>query len=491
MGDIKGFLKYDRETSPHRPVSERIRDWREIDLPAEKESLRRQGARCMDCGIPFCHTGCPLGNYIPDWNDLVYRDRWREAIDRLHATNNFPEFTGRVCPAPCETACVLGITDPPVSIKLIEREIVDHAWAAGWIAPQPPARRTGKKVAVVGSGPAGLAAAQQLARAGHAVTVYERSDRVGGLLAYGIPDFKLDKENVRRRVVQMVAEGVRFVTSCNVGRDITGERLRRDFDAIVLTGGATKPRDLPVPGRDLGGVHFAMEFLTQQNKINAGDTIPDDQRISAAGRHVIVIGGGDTGSDCIGTSIRQGARSVTQIELLPQPPSDRPAQQPWPYYPMMLRTSSSQEEGCERCWGMMTKSLEGDENGRVRRLHGARLEWEQDERGHMKMREAAGSEFSVDAELVLLAMGFVGPEPGGILDQLGVALDERGNVRADDDYATNVPGVFAAGDMRRGQSLVVWALAEGREAARGVDEYLMGSSDLPTLRTREQSLPRR
>ncbi len=489
MADPKGFLKYSREDEADRPVAERLHDWREITLPAAPDQLRRQGARCMDCGIPFCHAGCPLGNVIPDFNDLVWRDQWREALARLHATNNFPELTGRVCPAPCETACVLGINEPAVTIKQIERAIVDRGWAEGWILPEPPARRSGKSVAIIGSGPAGLACAQQLNRAGHLVTVYERADRIGGLLTYGIPDFKLEKIQVQRRIAQMEAEGVRFVTGCHAGFDISADELRREHNAIVLAGGATRPRDLPIPGRELAGVHFAMDFLTRQNRLNAGDTLETAHLISAAGLDVVVIGGGDTGSDCVGTSMRQGARSVTQLELLPQPPEARPSHQPWPYYPMILRSSTSHKEGCERCFSVLTRAF-GGEDGRLRRLQLARLEWV-NEAGRQVMREIPGSAYTLPADLVLLAMGFLGPETGGLIEQLGVALDERGNVQADDSYQTSVEGVFAAGDMRRGQSLVVWALAEGRDAARGVDQWLTGRSDLPTMRAREQSLARR
>ncbi|HOE95717.1 MAG TPA: glutamate synthase subunit beta [Candidatus Sumerlaeota bacterium] len=491
MGDIKGFLKYTREEPQDRPVEERVHDWREVTSKPSDVTLGRQAARCMDCGIPFCHTGCPLGNLIPDWNHLVYRKDWREAIDRLHATNNFPEFTGRICPAPCEAACVLGIIEPPVTIKQIEKAIIDHAWDCGWIEPEPPEIKTGRKVAIVGSGPAGLAAAQQLRRAGHSVTVFERADRPGGLLMYGIPDFKLEKFQVERRIRQMEAEGVIFRTNCWVGRDVKGDELLREFDAIVLAGGATAARDLPIEGRQLKGIHFAMEFLTQQNKVNQGDAIAPADRILATDQHVVVIGGGDTGSDCVGTSVRHGAKSVTQIELLPMPPNERTENYPWPYYPMVLRTSSSHEEGCNRQWSVLTKRFTGDDAGNVRLLHCVELEWTNDDSGRMKMTEVAGSDFEIEADLVLLAMGFVGPEKEGLLQQLGVELDERGNVKADEDYRTSVDKVFVAGDMRRGQSLVVWALAEGREAARGVDEYLMGYSDLPTFRTRVDSLPRR
>jgi glutamate synthase (NADPH/NADH) small chain len=490
MGDIRGFLKYERLEPDDRPVVERVKDWKEIPGALGTEDLRKQGARCMDCGIPFCHTGCPLGNIIPDFNDLVFQNDWKRAIDRLHATNNFPEFTGRVCPAPCETACVLGITDPPVTIKQIEHAIIDRAWAEGWIKPEPPQRRTGKKVAVIGSGPAGMAAAQQLNRAGHWVTVYERDDRPGGLLMYGIPDFKLEKIHVWRRIRQMETEGVKFVTGCAVGRDVTADKLLRDFDAVLIATGATNARDLPVSGRNLNGVYFAMQFLPQQNKVGQGDAV--ENRITAKGKNVIVIGGGDTGSDCIGTSIRQGAKSVVQIELLPKPvDGERPPNQPWPFYPMYLRTSTSQAEGCERQWSILTKKFGGDEAGNVKKLHGIELEWVKGADGRMQMQEKAGSEFEWDADLVLLAMGFLGPEKEGLIEQFGLALDKMGNVVADENYATSVPGVFTAGDCRRGQSLVVWALAEGREAARGVDQFLMGFSDLPTLKAREESLPRR
>ena len=477
MGKITGFLETERDLPQRRRVPERLRDWQEFEGKFAEEPLRRQAARCMDCGIPFCHKGCPLGNIIPDWNDLVYRGRWKEAMDRLHSTNNFPEFTGRVCPAPCEESCVLSINQSPVTIKLIEKQIVDHAFAHGWVTPQAPAQRTGKQVAVIGSGPAGLACAQQLARAGHRVTVFERDDRIGGLLRYGIPDFKMEKHLIDRRAEQMTAEGVTFRPSTNVGVDLPGEQLRRDFDAIVLAGGATAARDLQVPGRELKGVHLAMEFLPQQNKVVAGDEV--NGQILATGKRVVILGGGDTGSDCLGTSNRQGALSVHQFELLPQPPESRTAEvAPWPFWPMILRTSSSHEEGVTRDWSILTKAFSGDEAGNVRKLHGVRLEWVR-ENGKTAMREIPGSEFTLDADLVLLALGFVGPEKGGLLSQLGVQLTDRGNVAAGADYQATVPGVFACGDMRRGQSLVVWAIWEGRECARGVDAYLMGHTDLP------------
>ena len=477
MGKITGFMEIKRETPSRRPVMERLQDWREYDLKMPEDKLRAQGARCMDCGIPFCHKGCPLGNIIPDWNDLIYRGRWKDAIDRLHSTNNFPEFTGRVCPAPCEEACVLNINNDPVTIKLIEKNIIDHAWSEGWVTPQPAPRASGKRVAVVGSGPAGLACAQQLARAGHAVTLYERSDRVGGLLMYGIPDFKMEKHLVHRRVEQMKAEGVEFVTNCRVGIDINADDMRGKYDAIALTMGATKPRDLPIPGRELKGIHFAMDFLPQQNKRNQGDIIPEDIFITAKGKRVVILGGGDTGSDCLGTSNRQGAVSVHQYELLPMPPESRTIEMPWPDWPMILRTSTSHEEGVNRDWSINTKKFSGH-NGHVTKLHGIRLNWQKASDGRMAMEEIPGSDFELDCDLVLLALGFLGPEPDGIISQLGLKLDPRSNVLCD-NYQSSVPGVFAAGDTRRGQSLVVWAIWEGRECARAVDAYLMGESFLP------------
>jgi glutamate synthase (NADPH/NADH) small chain len=476
MGKITGFLEYERETPHKEAVAARLKHWREFEDKTPEEQLRVQGARCMDCGIPFCHKGCPLGNIIPDWNDLVYRNRWREAIERLHATNNFPEFTGRICPAPCEEACVLNINNDAVTIKNIEKNIIEHAFREGWVAPRVPARRSGKKVAVVGSGPAGLACAQQLARAGHLVTLYERADRIGGLLRYGIPDFKMEKHLIDRRMEHMAAEGVTFVTNAHVGVNVPVEQLRREFDAIVLSGGATKPRDLPVPGRALKGIHFAMEFLPAQNKVVAGEAVSN--QILAGGKRVVILGGGDTGSDCLGTSNRQGAVSVHQFELLPEPPKDRPPLT-WPNWPMILRTSSSHEEGVTRDFSINTKRFSGDAQGNVKKLHGIRLAWTQ-ENGRPVMKEVPGSEFELDCELVLLALGFLGPEPDGMLAQLGVTLTDRGNVQVDATYQTGVPGVFACGDMRRGQSLVVWAIWEGRECARGVDRFLMGDTALPT-----------
>jgi glutamate synthase (NADPH/NADH) small chain len=478
-------MEFRREGPKRRPVSERIHDWLEVYEDFPKEKLRTQAARCMDCGIPFCHQGCPLGNIIPDWNDLVYRDRWREAIDRLHATNNFPEFTGRLCPAPCEAACVLGINEDPVTIKQVELEIIEYAWAHGWVKPKPPHVRTGKRVAVVGSGPAGLAAAQQLARAGHDVVLYERDDRIGGLLRYGIPDFKMEKRFLDRRLEQMAAEGVVFRPSTNVGVDVDAAELLREFDAICLAGGATHARDLDVPGRELKGVYLAMEYLPLQNRRNAGDEIPEDRFVSAAGKHVIILGGGDTGADCLGTARRQGAASIRQYELLPRPPDERdPINNPWPLWPNIFRTSSAHEEGGERDYSILTKRLSG-EDGVLKKLHAVRLEWHSDN-GRQAMREVPGSEFEVDCDLLLLAMGFLGPEKHGLLQQLGVEFDPRGNVKADENKMTSVPGVFVAGDMTRGQSLIVWAIAEGREAAIGIDRYLMGETALPDTTHRNE-----
>ncbi len=477
MGKPTGFLEIPRRDRSYAPVEERIRHFSEFVIPLNEETLRDQGARCMDCGIPFCHQGCPVNNLIPDWNDLVYRDDWREALESLHRTNNFPEFTGRVCPAPCEEACTLNLDDSPVTIKTIECAIVDKGWAEGWIEPLRPARRTGKRVAVVGSGPAGLACAQQLARAGHQVVVYEKADRIGGLLRYGIPDFKMEKHLIDRRLEQMRAEGVEFRCNAHVGVDMPARSLVDEYDAVVLAGGSEQPRDLDVPGRDLDGIHFAMEFLAQQNRRVAGDAVEDG--ISAKGRHVVVIGGGDTGSDCIGTAFRQGALSVTQLEILPRPPEKPDKLLTWPYWPNRLRTSTSQEEGAVREWCVSTKAFKG-EGGRVTALQAVRVEWEKDENGRWQMREVPGSEFELKADLVLLAMGFVHPVHDGLLKELGVALDERGNVRAGtEDYQTSIPKVFSAGDMRRGQSLVVWAIREGRQAARAVDLYLTGETCLP------------
>ena len=486
MGKVTGFIEFERVPETYEQPLHRLKHWKEFVATLTDDEARQQGARCMDCGIPFCHNGCPVNNIIPDWNDLVYRQDWRNALDVLHSTNNFPEFTGRVCPAPCEAACTLNINNDPVGIKSIEHAIIDKGWEQGWVLPLPPQRKTGKKVAVVGSGPSGLAAAQQLARAGHSVTVFEKSNRIGGLLRYGIPDFKLEKSHIDRRLAQMEAEGVEFCASTYVGNAAhaedglsvrTPESLQEEFDAIVLTGGSETPRDLPVPGRDLKGVHFAMEFLSQQNKANAGDRVT--KQISAKGKHVIVIGGGDTGSDCVGTSNRHGAASVTQFELMSKLPEEENKALTWPYWPAKLRTSSSHEEGCERDWAVSTKYFEG-KNGKIEKLIAVRVEWFKDPAtGQMKMREVEGSEFELKADLVLLAMGFVSPVRN-VLDAFGVNTDARGNARANtNDYATNVGKVFAAGDMRRGQSLIVWAIREGRQCARAVDEFLMGTSTLP------------
>ena len=470
MGKVTGFKEYTREAPVRRSVEERVNDFFEVYHPFAEEKVRTQAARCMDCGIPFCHTGCPVNNIIPDWNDLVYKDRWRDAIRVLHSTNNFPEFTGRICPAPCEAACVLGINEPPVTIKQIEKTIVEHAFAEGWIQPEPPAVRTGKRVAVVGSGPSGLAAAQQLGRAGHAVTVFEKSDRIGGLLRYGIPDFKLEKRVVDRRLEQMIAEGVRFETRAHVGQNVPAEDVRKDFDAVLLCGGAQQPRDLPVPGRELKGIHFAMDFLPQQNKVNAGDMV--ENQVRATGKHAIIIGGGDTGADCLGTCHRQKAKSVQQFEIMPEPPAERSPSTPWPLWPLQLRSESSHEEGGVRNWAVATTKFTGDEDGNVKLLHAVRVG------PPPKFEVIPGSEFTLPAEIVLLAMGFLGPIREGMIEQLGVNLDARSNIATDANYMSSVPGIFSAGDMRRGQSLVVWAISEGRKAARAVDLYLMGSTRL-------------
>ena len=474
MGKPTGFMEFARLSESYLPIEERVRNYNEFVLRLSDEQAGIQGARCMDCGIPFCNSGCPVKTIIPDWNDLVYRQEWRSALDVLHLTNNFPEFTGRICPAPCEAACTLNINDDAVGIKSIEHAIIDKAWEEGWVVPRPPATKTGKNVAVIGSGPAGMAAAQQLARAGHAVTLFEKSDRIGGLLRYGIPDFKMEKVLIDRRMAQMSAEGVEFRVNQHIGCDVPAQTILDSFDAVVLSGGAENPRDLPIPGRELAGVHFAMEFLPQQNKVNAGDQVSD--QIKATGKHVIVIGGGDTGSDCIGTSNRHGAASVVQFELLPRPPEEENKPLTWPYWPMKLRTSSSQEEGCERDWSVATKEFIG-ENGKLTALKAVRVAWQDG-----KIQEMAGSEFTLKADLAVLAMGFLGPRDT-LPQAFGVVRDGRGNVRAETEgdkaYVTNLPKVFAAGDMRRGQSLVVWAIREGRQCARAVDEFLMGSSNLP------------
>jgi glutamate synthase (NADPH/NADH) small chain len=477
MGKLGGFIEFHRRLPPRRPVEERLHDYREVYLPWAVDSVREQAARCMDCGIPFCHNGCPLGNLIPEWNDLVWRDDWETAIERLHATNNFPEFTGRLCPAPCEPACVLSINDDPVTIKQVEVSIIDRAFEEGWVRAAPPAHRTGRRVAVVGSGPAGLACAQQLNRAGHQVTVYEKDDRIGGLLRYGIPDFKLEKWIVDRRIDLLSAEGVAFETGYDVGVDITGTELRARFDAVVLAMGAGQPRDLPVHGRELDGVHFAMEYLPQQNRRVAGELIPEPETITARGKRVIILGGGDTGADCLGNVHREGCASVHQFELLPAPPAERAADNPWPQWSVIMRSSSAHEEGGVRDYSISTTGLSGS-NGRVERLHAVRVEMVRSD-GRMRFEPVAGSEFTMDADLVLLAMGFLGPVRPGVVEELGVSLDGRGNIVTDADYQTTVPGVFAAGDARRGQSLIVWAIAEGRQAARGCDRVLMGSTRLP------------
>jgi glutamate synthase (NADPH/NADH) small chain len=481
MGKPTGFLEIERRDRSYEKPGERLKTWREFVHPLPAPELAAQAARCMSCGIPFCHQGCPVNNQIPDWNDLVYRDQWRAALENLHSTNNFPEFTGRVCPAPCEASCTLNIDDNPVTIKTIECQIVDRGWQEGWIEPQTPAAKTGRRVAVVGSGPAGLACSQQLARAGHAVTLFEKSDRVGGLLRYGIPDFKMEKHLIDRRMAQMAAEGVEFRPGVEVGADVSVEDLLAEYDAVVLSGGAESPRDLPIPGRELAGVHYAMEFLVQQNKRVAGDgetVAAPAGTISAKDKHVVVIGGGDTGSDCIGTSGRQGARSITQLEILPMPPERENKALTWPDWPLKLRTSSSQEEGCERDFAVTTSRAVGAD-GQIEALECARVEWAQGPDGRMQMTEVPGSFFVLPADLVLLAMGFVGPRRP-LLEQAGVELDPRGNAKANTvDYRTTAPKVFACGDMRRGQSLVVWAIREGRQCAAAVDEFLMGETLLP------------
>ena len=476
MGKPTGFMEHDRQLPDRRPVEERMGDFREIYQPFPEETLRAQAARCMDCGVPTCHAGCPLGNRIPDWNDEVYHDRWEAAFKQLMATNNFPEFTGRLCPAPCEESCVLAINAPAVTIEQIEKTIIEHAFEKGWVRPQPPIRRTEKTVAVIGSGPAGLACAQQLNTAGHAVVVFERDPKPGGLLRYGIPDFKLEKPVVDRRLVLMEKEGIVFKTGIHAGVDLTGKALCADFDAVVVCCGATRPRDLPISGRELEGVHYAMNFLTTQNRVVSGEA--KTLSVNAVGKRVIVIGGGDTGSDCIGTCHRQGAASVVNFELLPQPPDDRPESQPWPFWPMRLRTSSSHEEGGSRHWNVLSKRFIG-ENGRLRALETVAVQWIEEAGRPVRFEEIPGSQKIWPADLVLLALGFVGPEPGTIVAQLGLGLDARGNLRTGSDYMTTRTGVFAAGDARRGQSLIVWAISEGREAARAVDLFLMGRTDLP------------
>lgn len=478
MGKPTGFLEVTRETHAYRPVADRKQDFLELYEPLPILKVREQGGRCMDCGIPFCHQGCPLGNLIPDWSDLVYRDQWRAAIERLHATNNFPEFTGKLCPAPCESACVLGLIDLPVAIKQLEESIVDRAWEEGWIVPVPPRRKTGRRVAVIGSGPAGLAAAQQLARAGHDVVVFERDDRIGGLLRYGIPDFKMEKRHIDRRIEQMAAEGVEFRAGVNVGVDITADELRRDFDAVCLCAGSSVPRDLPIEGRELDGVHYAMDYLTPQNRSVAGDVVPALARLSASGKDVIIIGGGDTGADCLGTAHRQGARSVHQFQIHPQPPDGRLPTNPWPQWSNVFRASAAHEEGGVREWSIHTRRFVG-KNGQVTALETVRVEVKRDEAGNRVVLEVPGTEQTYPADLILLAIGYAGPERGSLLDGLGVELDHSGNVQADIDRRTTVPRVYVAGDMSRGQSLIVWAIAEGRHAAHTIDHDLMGRTDLP------------
>ncbi|MFW0789831.1 glutamate synthase subunit beta [Gordonia sp. CPCC 205333] len=473
MADPRGFLKHtDRETPDRRPVDLRLMDWKEVYTDFDKSTLKTQASRCMDCGIPFCHNGCPLGNLIPEWNDLVYRDRWSDGIDRLHATNNFPEFTGRLCPAPCESSCVLGINQPAVTIKQVEVELIENAYSSDWVKPVPAAEKTGKKVAVVGSGPAGLAAAQQLTRAGHDVTVFERADRIGGLMRYGIPEFKMEKHFIDRRLEQMEAEGTVFRAGVNVGVDVTVEQLRGDYDAVILANGSTIGRDLPIAGRELDGIHQAMEFLPQANRVQHGDEVPD--QITATGKKVVIIGGGDTGADCLGTSLRQGAEVVHQFEIMPKPPSERAASTPWPTYPLMYRVSSAHEEGGDRVFSVSTEEFVG-KDGKVTALKAYEVVMKDG-----RFEKVEGSDFELEADLVLFAMGFVGPERGDLLDKLGVEYDARGNIKRDDNFATTVPGVFVAGDAGRGQSLIVWAIAEGRSAAAAADAFLTGTSDLPS-----------
>jgi len=479
MGKATGFMEYEPRDRTYRPAEERVKHYNEFVIPLSEKQLSRQGARCMDCGIPYCHNGCPVNNIIPDWNDLVFRGKSREAIEVLHSTNNFPEFTGRICPAPCEEACTLNIEDQPVTIKTIECAIIDKAWEKGWVKPQLPEHKTGKKVAVIGAGPAGMAAAQQLARAGHDVTLFEKNAKIGGLLRYGIPDFKMEKHLIDRRQVQMEQEGVAVRTNTNIGVDITTDELDKEFDAIILSGGSEAPRDLPVPGREADGVHFAMDFLTQQNRRVSGEDLGDIEEISAKDKNVVVIGGGDTGSDCVGTSFRQGAASVTQLEIMPQPPQKENKRLTWPDWPMKMRTSTSHEEGAERDWSITTKNFI-DASGNVTGMQTVRVEWKNDADGRMQMVEVDDSADRLPADLVLLAMGFIHPTHEGLIEDLKVELDERGNVKADtEDYQTSQPKVFAAGDIRRGQSLVVWAIREGRQCARAVDEFLMGSTELP------------
>ena len=487
MGNPKGFLQIERVSPPQRPSRERIRDWKEIYLQIQRKELKDQGERCMDCGVPFCNNGCPLGNLIPEWNDLIFHDRWRYAMERLHATNNFPEFTGRICPAPCEDSCVLTLSNGAVTVKNIELSVIEYAFGQGWVVPQPPKVETGRRVAVIGSGPSGLACAQQLRRAGHKVTVFERHDRIGGLLVYGIPDFKLEKWVLQRQLRLMEDEGVEFRPNTNVGVDYPVQMMRKTFDAIVLCCGATMPRDLTIPGRDLRGIHFATEYLMMQNRRNAGDIISDDQFISAKNRHVVVLGGGDTGADCLGTALRQGAKIVHQFEILPRPPDARTADNPWPERPNIMRPHSVYEEGGIRHYSVQTKSFAGH-NGHVEKLRAVHLDWLKDGSGRLLSKERPGSQFEEKADLVLLALGFLGPETRGLLKELDVKMTERGTVWADENKMTSASGIFTAGDMTRGQSLVVWAIAEGRDTARSVDKWLMGDNEL-TLSTPGQLEP--
>lgn len=480
MGKVTGFLEFQREEPKRRPVGHRVNDWQEFYSEVSETHMRHQGSRCMNCAVPFCHKGCPLGNLIPDWNDLVYKGRWETALSALHATNNFPEFTGRICPAPCEASCVLAINEKPVTIEHIEKAIADRGFEEGWIRPAPPQQRTGKVVAIVGSGPAGLAAADQLNRAGHGVTVYEKDEYIGGLLTLGIPDFKLDKSIVNRRVALLQEEGVSFICNADIGLNVPAKLLLTEYDAICLAGGSTVARSLQVPGTELEGVVLAMDYLTQQNRVNAGKVVPSNERITATGKRVIILGGGDTGSDCLGTALRQDAKSVHQFELLPEPPQDRHHTNPWPQWPLIYRSSHAHEEGGIRDYSILTTGFSG-ESGQVKKLHGIRVEWHSDDSGRQLMQQVPGSDFEIDVDLVLLAMGFVHPQHDGILEQLGVALDQRGNVKTTNDKMTTIPGIFAAGDMARGQSLVVWAIAEGRQAAHGIDKYLMGTSRLPSV----------
>ena len=481
MGDPKGFLKYRRNPSEYRAIKERINDYKEILVLRNEEHAIEQAARCMDCGTPFCHWGCSLGNFIPEWNDFIYHKQWKKAYELLQVTNNFPEFTGRVCPALCEASCVLGINDDPVTIRDNEVDIIEYAFKKGWVKPNPPLKRTGKKIAVVGSGPAGMAVADQLNKAGHKVTLFEKDDKIGGILRYGIPDFKLNKKIIDRRLNILKKEGIEFITGVEVGIDYPVDKLKRDFDVICLTGGSKEPRDLKIPGRDLKGIYFAMEYLTQSNRRVAGEKIPKDKLIDAKGKKVVVIGGGDTGSDCVGTANRQGAERIVQIEVLPKPPVKRPPETPWPLYPKVLKISSSHKEGCERYWSVLTKEFIGDDKGNITKIKCVQVDWKKDDNGKFIMKEIPGTEFEIEADLVFLAIGFVHPVHKGLIEKLGIELDNRGNVKTDNNYMTSVEKIFSAGDMRTGQSLVVKAISEGRRAAHFIDKYLMGKTELPVL----------